>query len=220
MNCVNCGGALPPKSAICPYCSTLNDIDLQGLFDFARRRPDASRKCPRCDKPMEVLDLELGGPFYINRCTQCLGLFFAPGELSTVVRAKVEAADRADLGRLERLLSEETPADFADVHYLKCPVCRALMNSRSYGALAGVIIDECREHGVWLDGGELRRILNWTRAGGPEHQAERQVEADRERARQRRLAIPTGMLSDADDSSAEVLDIPGLFGRLIRTLFG
>lgn len=27
-------------------------------------------------------------------------------------------------------------------------------------------MDRCRHHGVWLDGGELRRLLEWKKAGG------------------------------------------------------
>ena len=31
---------------------------------------------------------------------------------------------------------------------------------------AGVIADQCLDHGIWLDGGELGLLLNWARAGG------------------------------------------------------
>ena len=40
------------------------------------------------------------------------------------------------------------------------------MTRRHYGRGSGVIIDVCREHGVWFDPDELPRILAWVRSGG------------------------------------------------------
>jgi Zn-finger nucleic acid-binding protein len=36
----------------------------------------------------------------------------------------------------------------------------------NYGAGSGVIVDACKAHGLYLDAGELRRILAWVGAGG------------------------------------------------------
>jgi Zn-finger nucleic acid-binding protein len=220
MNCINCGAALPPKSAVCKYCRTRNDVDLRALFDIGRHRPDESRHCPHCDEPLETIDLGLHRPFFLDRCTRCLGLFFDPGELREVVRSRTEEAERVDHTRLDRLLAEETPADFSEVRYVKCPTCRKLMNRRSHGTRAGVIVDECKDHGVWLDAGELRRILSWTRAGGPAHHAarveERRRSQDRERAF-RRMTAPTGHAgADADDDNWP--ELGGMLQTLIRMI--
>ncbi len=40
------------------------------------------------------------------------------------------------------------------------------MTRINFGTKSGVIIDQCSAHGVWLDGGELRRLLTWRKAGG------------------------------------------------------
>jgi hypothetical protein len=37
---------------------------------------------------------------------------------------------------------------------------------RHYGRRSGVIIDVCRNHGIWFDADELPRILEWIRQGG------------------------------------------------------
>jgi Zn-finger nucleic acid-binding protein len=29
-----------------------------------------------------------------------------------------------------------------------------------------VVVDQCRNHGVWLEGGELHRLMEWKKAGG------------------------------------------------------
>ena len=45
----------------------------------------------------------------------------------------------------------------ADRPARKCPVCGTGMRIHEY-ANSGVAIDECGEHGTWLDSGELERI--------------------------------------------------------------
>ena len=40
------------------------------------------------------------------------------------------------------------------------------MNRVNYGVKSGVIIDRCKNHGVWLDGGELRHLMEWMKMGG------------------------------------------------------
>jgi Zn-finger nucleic acid-binding protein len=40
------------------------------------------------------------------------------------------------------------------------------MQRMNYKAISGVIVDRCLRHGVWLDGGELRQIFEWKKAGG------------------------------------------------------
>jgi len=48
------------------------------------------------------------------------------------------------------------------------------MNRINFGTKSGVIVDRCKEHGVWLDGGELRHLFEWMKAGGKLLQQERQ----------------------------------------------
>lgn len=50
--------------------------------------------------------------------------------------------------------------------YRPCVVCRKLTNRRNYGHSSGVIVDICKDHGIWFDADELARILAWLRAGG------------------------------------------------------
>ena len=40
------------------------------------------------------------------------------------------------------------------------------MNRKLQGQRSGVVVDSCREHGLWLDSGELRQLMEWSRAGG------------------------------------------------------
>ena len=40
------------------------------------------------------------------------------------------------------------------------------MTPRNFAGCSGVIVDECRSHGVWFDAGELARIMQFIREGG------------------------------------------------------
>jgi Zn-finger nucleic acid-binding protein len=223
MDCTNCGAPLPPKSNVCTYCQTLNDTDLRGRR--VERGPQGGRSCPRCRIEMRSLDLKLGAGLFIERCATCLGIFFDPGELDRVLEGAAAPAREVDLSRLDQIVREEANTDHAgSIAYLACPVCGSLMHRRAYGARSGVIADTCKEHGVWLDGGELRQLMKWTAAGGRLHADHRESERERERERQGR--IPSGLdvqLARMDPQSAParksqepgLLDVLSLFRRLL-----
>jgi len=185
MNCSNCGAPLPPKSNICRYCDSLNDTNLR-VVDRARRAGGASeRTCPRCGVPLVVEKIGKGEGVWIDRCTECFGIFFDPGEIETIVEQYAANPDWIDEDRLNAIVREETPTDdFNQVVYLKCPDCGKLMHRKAYGARSGIVTDRCKDHGVWLDGGELHRILKWHSAGG-RNLADRKR---REQEQQRRMA--------------------------------
>ena len=66
----------------------------------------------------------------------------------------------------------------ADSFYRPCPLCGELMNRRNYGGTSGVIIDLCKEDGIWFDADELARILAWIRSGGVEKAREKKKEQE------------------------------------------
>jgi Zn-finger nucleic acid-binding protein len=114
----------------------------------------SERPCPRCTVHMETVRVST---FEIERCTRCGGWFFDPAELQSLAQTAAE----------ENLqLPDRTQGPRADEsgEYLKCPVCSDFMLRRAYGVRSGVVTDWCR-HGVWLDGGELSKVLAWTREG-------------------------------------------------------
>ena len=163
--CQWCTAPLPPQSGVCRYCGKRNDVDLQALHEFTVSRPDAPRICPACEIPMQTLDLGIDGTFYIERCEKCLSLFFDPNEVETLLEKSSPAIYEIDNRRLEEIsrVAGETPGK---IRYFKCPVCRTAMNRVNFGARSGVIVDQCPAHGMWLEGGELRRLLEWKKAGG------------------------------------------------------
>lgn len=170
-NCVSCSAPLPAPSNICEYCGRRNDVDLHGVHKYTVVRPDSERTCPRCDVALHTINLKSDGRFFIERCDRCMGLFFDPGELESLLEQSVSNVFQIDRNRLNAINKELYQRDFGQreegqAFYVKCPVCRQFMQRKNFGARSGVIADHCKSHGVWLDGGELKRLLEWKKAGG------------------------------------------------------
>jgi len=164
MNCTNCGSALPLNSDICDFCKTRNDTDLRNFDALPGEISD--RNCPRCERAaLQTITISLGGALHVDRCRDCLGIFFDRHELERFLDRALDQAHEVDYQRLQQL-AEETGGEKHPVAYVACPVCAELMHRRAYGKRSGVIVDTCREHGVWLDGGELGSLMRWARLGG------------------------------------------------------
>lgn len=41
-----------------------------------------------------------------------------------------------------------------------------MMRRMSFAYRSGVIIDQCSQHGIWLDNGEMTHLMEWKKAGG------------------------------------------------------
>ena len=184
-NCSNCSAPLPLNTIQCEYCGSRNDIDLAGIHYNTTHELESVRTCPRCSIPLQTIDLQLEGTFLIERCEQCLGLFFDPGELEALLDAEVRNVFVINKSELANLNTPLRSTDYG-VSYVKCPDCSKIMNRVNFGAQSGVIVDRCRDHGVWLDGGELRHLFEWMKAGGKLLDQERKEQQKAETAAQRR----------------------------------
>jgi Zn-finger nucleic acid-binding protein len=165
-NCVSCSAPLPGRSNICKYCGRRNDTDLHGIHQYTVVRPETERTCPRCNVPLHTINFKTNEKFYIERCDQCMGLFFDSGELEALLEQSVSNVFYVDRLRLDVVNKELYSHDQKMVKYLKCPVGGEYMRRVNFGAKSGVVVDRCRNHGIWLDGGELKRLLEWKKAGG------------------------------------------------------
>lgn len=218
--CAHCHANLPHGVIRCSYCGAANDIDLEGKHYYTVHPSEEPRICPICKTPMACLNLGTQDkPFFIERCEQCLGLFFDPGELDLLVRNHSQGVFNIDALRLDTL-RQENAKNNAPVSYRACPVCQKLMNRQNYGNRSGVVIDRCRDHGVFLDGGELKRILLWVRLGGA-LQSE-QIQAEQKKAPPVNPKdgddISTGSLSNSPtlDAFDEIRQIISALARLFR----
>jgi Zn-finger nucleic acid-binding protein len=222
-NCSNCGAPLPLHSTFCNYCRTRNDVDLKGIHYNTTHAPDGTRICPRCNLPLQTLNLSTGRSFLIERCQGCLGLFFDPGELDALLESETTHVYDVDLPKMTSLLEERHHADYPVV-YLKCPVCRQIMNRVNFGARSGVIVDKCKKHGVWLDSGELRHLLEWVKSGGAilerQRAEEKRIEEEKQtKEKAREMAREYGERRSREGDMDEWLSDrrePDLLGLLVR----
>jgi Zn-finger nucleic acid-binding protein len=138
-------------------------------------------KCPRCRADMQALKL---GMTSARECAQCGGLWLDLDALDRLTSERDQLVSATSV-LAARVPLSPTPTDA--VRYVPCPVCDKLMNRTNFAHASGVILDVCKGHGVWLDRGELQRVLEFVGSGGLA------VARDRERVKlaedQRRLEM-------------------------------
>jgi Zn-finger nucleic acid-binding protein len=186
MNCPCCAAPLTEGDLHCSYCGSRVDVDLQGWALGSRDgfRPDLS--CPEGHGALETIRIEAAADVPLDRCPACLGMFLERGALERLLSQAVGPVWEVDTPLLNRLV-ENPRSRPGSLRYRRCPACGEMMNRSLFGRRSGVIVDRCRSHGTWLDAGELRQLLEWTRAGGGLRHQEREAEAREAKERQRRL---------------------------------
>ncbi len=112
--------------------------------------------CPQCRLPLRQQDYEGTS---ISFCETCWGHWlddlslatilakreygFSQGERNSAIASWVHVGD----GGLEN----GSPG-------LPCPVCQRPMVESPFADDCPVLVDRCREHGTWLDAGEIKKI--------------------------------------------------------------
>ena len=142
--------------------------------------------CPACGRSSRLSHRQIGGVPLIE-CNRCAGFWLDNGVFERLVERASHDALNAEWSLPTRPKRATMPGNSAAQRgplYRQCPLCGRLMNRRNYGRRSGVIIDACRDHGLWFDGDELSRVLAWVHAG---KQAEAQQQEADEAARQQQL---------------------------------
>jgi Zn-finger nucleic acid-binding protein len=150
---------------------------------------ETALKCPRCREDMQALRL---GVTTARECAACGGLWLDPESIQKLSDHREERADVVS-ALATRVPLATAPPDI--IRYVPCPMCARLMNRKNFAQSSGVVLDVCAKHGVWLDRGELERVLGFVAAGGLARTRAR--ERERLIAEQRRLvalqSAPSGM---------------------------
>jgi len=178
LRCPGCGAPADSDAARCAYCgSALATVTCASCFApmFAGSRfcancgaeatrdhvdEDTPLKCPRCREDMQALRL---GHTAARECAQCGGLWLDLNALDRLTSERDELVATSSILAARRPLGS-APAD--SVRYIPCPTCEKLMNRTNFAHASGVILDVCKGHGVWLDRGELQRVLDFVGDGG------------------------------------------------------
>lgn len=131
---------------------------------------DTPLACPRCSEPLQALRL---GTTSVHECAACGGLWVDPDTLQKLCDAREEHA--GVVSALETRVPTKTVAPDT-VRYIPCPRCTKLMNRVNFAHSSGVILDVCKADGVWLDRGELQRVMGFVEQGGLTASRERERE--------------------------------------------
>jgi Zn-finger nucleic acid-binding protein len=209
MNCPCCSAPLAPGGVVCAYCGQRLDVDLQGWTHLQRIGVAADLQCPDCRTNLESVQLDAPAGARLDRCPDCLGLFLPLGSLNTLLDAATGPVWTIDRRLLNQLVEAPRSAP-TPLRYRPCPSCGILMNRSLQGKRSGVVVDRCRDHGVWLDAGELRQLLEWARAGGAQLDAQRREQQAAEEQERRPLVSDVGCEASGGRSSLDIaLDMLG-----------
>jgi len=218
VNCPCCSAPLQENTVVCSYCGSRQDVDLQGWSRAEASGPSADLRCPDGHGPLEEVRLGREGNLRLGRCSNCLGLFLTPEALEQLLIEAVVPVEEVNRALLDQLVNHPR-SEAGAFRYKPCPRCGELMNRRLFGKRSGVILDRCRDHGSWLDAGELRQLMEWTRAGGRIHHEEMERE-EREAAarRQRVIEALAGGGSEPKDPALLQGDLSRLLAAALRRL--
>jgi len=217
--CTHCSAPLPANSNRCNYCSTRNDVDLVGRQAYSLTG-QSNRNCPHCKTPLQTIELHLDSKVEIDRCNDCFGLFFDSGKIELLLEHAVSDVYDINIKQLDNINSERYQAD-KQIKYIKCPTCQNFMLRRVFGYRSGVIIDQCKNHGIWLDSGEITHLLEWKKAGGQLLAAQKEIAGNSKPTKSKSTGLArdnrTSGLSDLEGPTT--LDVLETLANVLGNLF-
>ena len=166
--CPSCFGLIFEGAKFCPHCGAKVERTETAAAD--------PRLCPRCRQKMEAVTV---GKARLLECGKCEGVWIDAATLQEICADREEQS--AVLG-MATSLPDTADGALETVRYLPCPVCQDMMNRVNFGNCSHVIADVCGKHGTWFDRDELRKVIEFIRAGGLEKSRARQI-ADLEHQR-------------------------------------
>lgn len=111
--------------------------------------------CPRCQLPMtaEVYEGE-----NVGFCNTCWGHWIDPASFKKILNSEVYEFTKSDKESIIKRWSGNNSTMMRTSADINCPDCSKTMKQVPFARGCGVVVDRCEEHGIWLDGGEIKRI--------------------------------------------------------------
>jgi Zn-finger nucleic acid-binding protein len=157
MACTSCLGAMFVGSKFCAHCGS--------KVILAKISEEKVGDCPRCKVRLKLLQI---GETNLRECSDCDGLWVG---VETFEEVCANHEKQAEVLRVVREnIVHKTPSK---IRYVPCPDCKNLMNRNNFAKISGVVVDICKQHGVWCDAEELPRIIEFIRKGGLDHAREK-----------------------------------------------
>lgn len=147
------------KMRYCPHCGA----------GHQKKATHMTPQCPRCNCALEENDYRGS---VIDICPQCSGLWLDTQEFRYHASERDTFADDSIPRACER------PPLPQQEGYVKCARCEGVMVRKNFRKISGVLIDVCRDHGVWLDAGELEQIRCFIANGGLDGSQDREIAAN------------------------------------------
>ena len=195
------------------FCSSCGHAIQGGKLDAKTGKLN----CPRCSKT-KLMNRKIGA-FMVDECSTCSGMWVEAGAFERIIDQQSKRQDQQSLrgygkGPIRAELEHQK------VVYLKCPACNRYMNRRNFGRASGVIIDECKEDGVWLDCDEMGKIAAFVASGGLQLARERLAKERRQASPETHTPIPAFSQFPPLKSSTSENDTPlEIALNVIRGLF-
>lgn len=185
LNCPNCGAGVSSDKTECLFCrSRLKTMACPSCFGLmfvgSKHCAHCGEKvvltqttseknlgdCPRCKIKLKLLQI---GETTLCECEKCGGLWIGVETFEEVCANHEKQAEI--LSSIEQNSVHKNPAK---IQYVPCPDCKTLMNRNNFASSSGVIVDICKQHGVWFDAEELPKIIEFIRKGGLDRQRQKE----------------------------------------------
>ena len=111
--------------------------------------------CPRCSAALRT---EFYEGVEVDRCAGCQGIWLDNQELKPILDRREVIFSEAEIAAVQGVNEQVSREDRSNTDGPPCPVCGALMNEYTYMYDSGIVLDQCTEHGVWFDAGELEKV--------------------------------------------------------------
>lgn len=178
--CPSCFGMIFQGAKFCPHCGA--------PVQRTEVETATQEKCPRCQTPMNAVMI---GKTELRECPKCEGIWADAASLNKICADREEQA--AVLGVAGTLHTPGSVDVEQQIRYVPCPVCGNLMNRVNFAHCSNVIVDVCNRHGTWFDRDELRKIVEFIRAGGLDEARAKEIAELEERRRQLSTSQALGM---------------------------
>jgi Zn-finger nucleic acid-binding protein len=113
--------------------------------------------CPRCG-------LLLAGTEYegeqVHFCSTCWGYWLTRSQLDQITSSAKYRFGKGEAQTIAESLHSDGDTNRQGSEHIavRCPVCREEMRKKTYTTNCPVQIDECDQHGLWLDTGEIKDL--------------------------------------------------------------
>lgn len=231
LNCPNCGAGVESDRTLCQFCKTrLKTVGCTKcfglMFEGSRfcghcgaiaapvevKLDEEAGDCPRCRTALEHIQINDVG---LRGCTKCDGVWM---DVETFENVCADGERRsAVLGYYKG--RSTIPETRTKVAYVPCPDCGQLMNRNNFARASGVIVDICKQHGVWFDADELPAIIGFIQNGGMELARQREkneIQDERNRLREEKRDQARLDLRHGTGSLIERNEIDGIRGFVQR----